>query len=166
MKFPYLAVLPVLPLLFVMSACANAKTSPDQMVQACTAINHDYALARDHADLDAFAALFAEDAVFTMQGETFAGREKILERLKPGASANFARLLINTVKVMPTSGNTATGVTYFTMFMAAEGNEPELPVTDFILFMGEYHDEYAMTDEGCKITKRNTVPMFSGAYKK
>ncbi len=165
MKNLYLAALPIIPLLFVASANANAKPSPDRMVLACTAVNHDYALARDRADQEAFASLFTEDAVFTMQGETFAGREKILERLKPGASANFARLLINTIKVTPTSSNAATGVTYFTMFMAAEGNEPELPVTDFILFMGEYHDEYVMTNEGCKITKRKTVPMFSGAYK-
>ncbi len=165
MKVTHFVALTISPLLLVFSAGANAKPYSDRMVAACTALNHDYALARDHADQAAFVALFSEEAVFTMQGETYSGREKILERLKPGASANFARLLINTIKVTQTSDYTATGVTYFTMFMASEGNEPELPVNDFILFMGEYHDEYIMTDDGCKITKRKTVPMFSGALK-
>ncbi|WP_425409814.1 nuclear transport factor 2 family protein [Hyphococcus sp.] len=165
MKLFKLATTPVMLVMMVLGAKANAETSTAEMVRACTGLNHDYAIARDTADADAFAGLFTEDAVFTMQGQTFAGREKILERLKPGASANFARLLINTVQIKPTSGDTASGVTYFTMFMAAEGNEPDLPVTDFIVFMGEYHDKYLMTGEGCKITDRKTVPMFSGALR-
>ncbi len=135
----------------------------DGLVQACTAINHDYAIARDRGDATAFAPLFTEDARFTIQGEVFAGREAILERLRPGVAANFARLLIHTVQITPHPDGSATGVTYFTMFMAADGVTPTPPIKQYMLFMGEYHDRYVYDGERCRFQSRQTVPLFSGA---
>ncbi|GAB4137445.1 MAG: hypothetical protein Tsb0016_02660 [Sphingomonadales bacterium] len=136
---------------------------PDDLTQACTAINHDYAIARDRGDAEAFAPLFTEDARFTIQGEVFAGRDAILERLRPGVAANFARLLIHTVQITPQSDGTATGVTYFTMFMAADGGTPTPPIKQYMLFMGEYHDRYIYDGAHCRFQSRQTVPLFSGA---
>jgi hypothetical protein len=133
-----------------------------QLIDACTSINHDYALARDHADREAYADLFTSDAEFIMQGETFAGIERILERIGPGNSQRFARLLVTTVDISPIDTTTATGITYFIMYMAMESGEPGLPITSFQTFMGEYHDEYKLTADGCKFTRRETKPLFIG----
>ncbi len=132
----------------------------ERLIAACTQINHDYALARDNADKEAFESLFAEDAVFTMQGEVFVGREQIVARLDLSDAQTFARLLITSVDITRTGPETATGVTYFIMFMAA--GDPTPPITEYTLFMGEYHDSYSLTPDGCKFTSRETRPLFVG----
>ena len=134
--------------------------SDELLIAACTQINHDYALARDNADKAAFEKLFAEDAVFTMQGESFVGREEIAGRLNLSDAQTFARLLITSVDITPIDSETATGVTYFIMFMAAD--DPTPPITAYTLFMGEYHDSYSLTPDGCKFTSRETRPLFVG----
>ena len=131
-----------------------------EFIAACTAINHDYALARDRADKDRFAALFTEDAVFTIQGAEFVGRDRIASRVEPDNAGNFARLLVTSIDISPIDAQTATGVTYFIMFMAS--GDPTPPISAYTLFMGEYHDRYAMTPDGCKFTRRETVPLFAG----
>ena len=153
--------LPIAVLLPGVAQHVAAQTQGDEhLIAACTRINHDYALARDNADKEAFENLFAEDAVFTMQGEAFVGRDEIVARLDLSDAQTFARLLITSVDIDPTGAETATGVTYFIMFMAAGDATP--PITDYTLFMGEYHDSYALTPEGCKFTSRETKPLFVG----
>ena len=149
--------------LFGLPACTGAQ-APDeqQLVAACTRINHDYALARDHADKEAYAKLFTGDAEFLMQGETFAGTDQIVSRLNDDGSQNFARLLITTVDISPIDATTATGVTYFVMYMAIDAANPTPPITKFMVFMGEYHDEYKLAADGCKFSRRETKPLFTG----
>jgi hypothetical protein len=141
-----------------------AAHDPDhrQLIGACTKINHDYALARDKADEEAYANLFTGDAKFVMQGETFTGTEQIVARLGDPDTRNFARLLITTVDVSPIDATTATGVTYFIMYMAIDDPDPTPPITKFMVFMGEYHDEYKLTEDGCKFSRRETKPLFTG----
>lgn len=149
--------------LFGLSACTVAQTSDDQhLVDACTGINHDYALARDHADKAAYAELFTSDAEFVMQGETFTGNEQIVDRLNGDNSRNFARLLITTVDISPIDATTATGITYFVMYMAIDNANPTPPITKYMEFMGEYHDEYKLTVDGCQFSRRETIPLFTG----
>ena len=153
--------LPAAMLLSCLSQPVVAQTEGhERLIAACTRINHDYALARDTADRETFETLFAEDAVFTMQGEAFVGRDRIVARLDLSDARTFARLLITSVDITPTDAETATGVTYFIMFMAAD--DPTPPITEYTLFMGEYHDSYALTPDGCKFTSRETKPLFVG----
>ena len=153
--------LPAMMLLSCLTPPGIAQTmSHDQLIAACTQINHAYALARDNSDKSAFESLFAEDAVFTMQGESFVGRDEIVGRLDLNDAQTFARLLITSVDITPIDAETATGVTYFIMFMAAD--DPTPPITAYTLFMGEYHDRYSLTPDGCKFTSRETRPLFMG----
>lgn len=149
--------------LFGLYACSVEQTSDAQrLVGACTKINHDYALARDHADKEAYAKLFTADAEFVMQGETFTGNAQIVDRLNGDNSRNFARLLVTTVDISPIDATTATGITYFTMYMAIDAANPTPPITKYMNFMGEYHDEYKLTVDGCKFSRRETKPLFTG----
>ena len=149
--------------IFGLTACTDTQfENPKSLVAACTQINHDYALARDHADKGAYAKLFTSDAKFLMQGEIFTGNEEIVDRLNGDNSRNFARLLITTVDISPVDATTATGVTYFIMYMAIDATNPRPPITKFMEFMGEYHDEYKMTADGCKFSRRESKPLFTG----
>jgi len=132
------------------------------IVQECTEINHQYALARDLGDTDAYARLFAEDAEFLMEGDSYRGRAELIKRLSGGESESFARLLITTVNIKDNYDGTATGVVYFIMFQTPVGNSKELPITSFNIFMGEYHDTYQQTEQGCQIVRRETIPTFLG----
>lgn len=131
-------------------------------IQDCIALNHKYALARDHGDVAAYGKLFADDAVFVMQGKAYEGKQAILERLGGSESNYFARLLITTVDITPNSATTASGVVYFTMFHTPVENSKSLPITSYALFMGEYHDRYRLTEQGCQIVRRETKPLFMG----
>ena len=161
MKSHWRLALPATILLSCLSQPVAAQSEGLQgLVAACTAINHGYALARDRADKEAFAALFTDDAVFTILGETFVGKDRIVARLDDDDAQNFGRLLITSIDISPTDARTATGVTYFIMFMAPPDAKP--PITEYTLFMGEYHDRYTMTADGCKFQSRDTIPLFVG----
>lgn len=138
-----------------------ADNSP-QLVQACTQLNHAYAIARDTGDAAAYARIFSDDAEFVMQGKTYRGKEAILARLT-GTEANyFARLLVTTVAITPLDRHSARGITYFTMFQTSQEASEQLPITAFKTFMGEYHDHYRFDGGTCRLSRRETRPLFMG----
>lgn len=148
--------------LFVIFALVLSPSVLADIVQECTAINHQYALARDLGDTDAYSRLFAEDAEFIMEGDRYRGRAELIKRLSGGESESFARLLITTVNIKDNNDGTATGIVYFIMFQAPVANSKELPITSYNIFMGEYHDTYQQTEQGCQIVRRETIPTFMG----
>lgn len=149
-------------LILCQSAAAGVvqESAAADFIQDCIAVNHQYALARDHGDTEAYGRLFADDAEFVMQGKRFQGKEAILKRLSGGESNYFARLLITTVNINDNGDGTADGVVYFTMFHTPIENSKKLPITSYTLFMGEYHDTYRRTEQGCQIIHRETIPLF------
>ena len=146
-------------LLLVQFVYADAETSKN-IVDSCTAINHKYALARDIADVNSYISLFTEDAEFIITGESFKGTEKIKQRIFDDRGKTFGRLLLTTIDITPVDEITATGITYFTMFLTTSSRTDSMPIESYNLFMGEYHDTYRMTNEGCKFTRRETRPLF------
>ena len=137
-------------------------TAAADFIQDCITVNHQYALARDHGDIAAYGRLFADEAVFFMEGEPFQGKTAILERLAGGESESFARLLISTVNITDNYDGTASGIIYFTMFQSPVEDSKVLPITSYNIYMGEYHDTYLQTEQGCKILRRETTPTFMG----
>ena len=142
---------------------ASAKEPFQTLVQACTELNHQYAFARDQGDVAAYERIFSDDAEFIMQGKTYVGKPAILTRLTGGEVRYFARLLIGTVAITPLNEFSAQGVTYFTMFQAEEGDDgSQLPISSFTTFMGEYHDSYEFESGTCRLSRRETKPLFMG----
>ncbi len=130
------------------------------IIDSCTAINHKYAFARDTSDVNSYLSLFTEDAEFIITGESFKGSEKIKQRILDDRGKTFGRLLITSIDIMPVDEITATGITYFIMFLTTASRADSRPIESYNLFMGEYHDTYRMTNEGCKFTRRETRPLF------
>ena len=128
-------------------------TWTDTTEDACRQLVMDYAWYRDHPDADAYAALFTEDAELSILGETFKGREAITQRLT--ASTGSTAHLMSTVRINKVDDDTATGVSYVTVYTAPPGPGPHT-VSGYAA-IGEYHDDFRKTDAGWQIKKRVLV---------
>lgn len=125
----------------------------DSTEDACRQLVMDYAWYRDHPDAAAYAALFTKDAELSILGETFKGREAITQRLT--ASSGSTVHLMSTVRITRLSEDSATGVSYVTVYTAPPGNGPHT-VSGYAA-IGEYHDDFSRTDAGWQIAKRVLV---------
>ena len=146
-------------LVFPIFVYADAVYEKEAAIRACTQLVTDYAYHRDRAEADHVAALFTEDAPFTLFGNTFAGREAIRQRVAAGKGGPVFRHMMSTTKIiLDESGERATGVAYVAVYQgSAEATPQSVPVEPAI---GEYHDKFVKTEEGWKIEERNFVPVF------
>ena len=144
---------------FVLVAATSWPAQAGELEQACEDLVLDYALYRDRKDADAFASLFAEDAVLTVLGNVFKGRSVIKQRLVDGRDGPVTRHMMSTIRIFAQSEDTANGVSYVTVYGAPDAQFP-LKVDGF-LSVGEYHDKFVRTDAGWKIGRRTFVPVFS-----
>ena len=119
----------------------------------CRQLIMDYAWYRDHPDADAYAALFTEDAELSILGETFKGRDAIAQRLTAASGSTVH--LMSTVRITKVDDDSATGVSYVTVYTAPPGPGPHT-VSGYAA-IGEYHDDFQKTDAGWQIKKRVLV---------
>ncbi len=118
-----------------------------------------YAVAADAGDADAFAALFAPDAVLVVVGadgverSRYAGRDELAT--VPGKLARYDRTLhlVSTHAVeVGDAGDRATGVAYCEAHHLAAG-------TDKVLFI-RYDDTYTRTGDRWLISSRTVRTLF------
>ena len=128
-------------------------TWADATEDACRQLIMDYAWYRDHPDASAYAALFTEDAELSILGETFKGRGAIAPRL-PASSGSTVHLM-STIRITKVNDDSATGVSYVTVYTAPAGAGPHT-VSGYAA-IGEYHDDFRRTDSGWQIAKRDLV---------
>ena len=128
-------------------------TWADATEDACRQLIMDYAWYRDHPDANAYAALFTEDAELSILGEMFKGRAAIAQRLT-GTSGSTVHL-ISTIRITKVDDDTASGVSYVTVYTAPAGTGPH--TVGGYAAIGEYHDNYRRTDAGWQIAKRALV---------
>jgi hypothetical protein len=123
---------------------------------ALRALVDEYAVASDTADLERFGSLFTPDAEFvlstpgTTETVTLRGREQV----KHGPSGNqmFERTFHAVHNhVVDVDGDRATGLTYCTARHLLRKSDDSLEV---ILAPIQYHDEYGLTEDGWKFTRR------------
>lgn len=124
--------------------------------QECTNLVLDYAYYRDRPEPEAFANVFAEDAVLTVGADSWTGRAAIRERLNGAENGPKYRHLMSTIRIFPVDENHATGVSYVTVYNAPKG----ATTVEGFAAIGEYHDEFVRTDEGWKIQSRRFVAEF------
>ena len=141
-------------IMVAMPSAALANAWPDE----CEAVVLDYAYYRDRPDADAVAGLFAEDAVLQVLGSEYTGREQIRGRILAGVGGPIFRHMMSTIRIFAIDDDHATGVSYVTVYSAPPGEGP-VPVDTFAA-VGEYHDQFVRTETGCKIKRRDFVPVF------
>lgn len=123
----------------------------------CSNLVNGYAFFRDRYDAERFANLFSEDAELTVAGNTWVGRENIRQRIEGLDSNSPIRHLMSTIHITPIDEFHAQGVSYATIYTGATGSTS---VEGFAV-IGEYHDEFILTEAGWKIQKRELRTVFS-----
>tara|TARA_R110002073_G_scaffold84431_1_gene201254 strand:+ start:357 stop:821 length:465 start_codon:yes stop_codon:yes gene_type:complete len=123
----------------------------------CINLVTDYAYHRDRFDAVGFSNLFTEDASLTVVGQTWVGRDQIRARIEGLDSSGKIRHLMSTIRIEPIDALHATGVSYATIYSSsADSNSVE-----GFAIMGEYHDNFVLTDAGWRISKRELKSVFS-----
>ena len=140
------------------AALAGGNPAQGSVRQACEDLVLDYAYYRDRRDAEPYAAIFAEDAVLSVLGVDYVGRDAIYRRLVEEKDPLTTRHMMSTIRIFDEGEGRATGVSYVTVWAAPAGEAPLL--ADKYLGLGEYHDEFRLTEAGWKISKRTFVPVF------
>lgn len=129
----------------------------EDVYRDCINLVTDYAYYRDQYDAVGFSSLFTEDASLTVGNQTWRGRDNIRQRIEGLDSSTTIRHLMSTIRIEPVDELHATGVSYATIYTAAAGSN----TTEGFAIMGEYHDEFVLTEGGWKIHTRVLHPVFS-----
>ncbi len=143
--------------LLLAGSAVSAPALGGEIEDACTELVMGYALYRDQFNIDAYGELFAEDAVLSVLGNEYRGRDAIRKRLEDSRGKEETRHLMSGIWITVIDERRATGVSYASIYAAAPG---ELPLEPTIPAVGEYHDEFRLTEAGWKISRRSFVPVF------
>ncbi len=133
------------------------------IVEACRSLVTEYAIARDRPNPDAYANTFARDGTLELPDQIFEGRNQIRDRLLASAQTSRSRHFMSTTQINVLSNRRATGIAYAVIYvepLSATDDAASLP-TSGPRAIGEYHDEFELTDEGWKFRSRKFVPIFS-----
>lgn len=162
--FAAVRVVSLLAMLGLNPAWAEATAEPRQAAQiklACENLVLDYATHRDQRNSQAFAQLFTDDGTLLLNGETFTGHPALAQRLE-GPSSQRSRHMMSNIRITVQDESHATGVSYALIFIgSAKAYQDSGPsqISSFTA-MGEYHDDFVLTDAGWRIAKRRFVPVF------
>jgi hypothetical protein len=123
----------------------------------CINLVTDYAYHRDRYDAVAFSNLFTEDASLKVGNGSWDGRSNIRARIEGLDSSGSIRHLMSTIRIEPIDELHASGVSYATIYTASAGSSS----TEGFAIIGEYHDNFTLTDDGWRISKRELKSVFS-----
>lgn len=112
----------------------------------------------DAGEYDALAALFTEDGEFarpTDPDNPVRGRQAIHEAFVSRPGGRVTRHVCSNLLVEALSEDRARGSMYVVLYMGEAGDTAKLGVrAKPVQLVGEYHDEYRLTDEGWRIARR------------
>ena len=147
---------PLASLLVVFLTSAPARAG--EIEAACIDLVMGYAIHRDQFNVDAYGALFTEDAVLSVLGVEYRGRQAIRKRLEEARGKELTRHLMSGVWITVLDEGRAAGISYASIYASAPDELPLEPRTPPAV--GEYHDEFQLTEDGWKISRRVFVPVF------
>ena len=110
--------------------------------------------ARRHGDL---AGLLTPDARYVRLGEELTV-ESFINWIKT-TPPNKTRHFVTPTDVKILDGNTAQGLTYYTIYLYGGDEGPPYPLEGPFV-VGEYHEQFARTNDGWKIKRREARIIF------
>lgn len=133
-----------------------------ERITDCLAIerlNADYARALDHDDLDAFLALFTEDAIYTNASRRSEGRTAIAEffRARQAGGVRTSRHVYSGLRIDFDGEDRATGTSVWLSF-AANGRPPIQSAAPFLV--ADMADVYVQGASGWQFAERHITPVF------
>lgn len=126
---------------------------------ACSKLCNQFAVFNDAGNYNDLAALFIEEGRYarpTDPDNFVSGRAAILAAFKARPKDKITRHLISNIVVTVTSPTTAQGLCYVTLFNGSTSNPAEkfgFKANSAVL-IGEYHDEFVLTEAGWKFSQR------------
>jgi uncharacterized protein (TIGR02246 family) len=143
---------------------ADESGTTNDIVAACEQLVIQYAGARDTMDREGFVGTFTQDGVLILGSQHLEGRDAIREQTNNWPENDVARHLMTNIDITPVDETTATGISYVLVIgdEREEGATGPMTVSGFRM-MGEYHDEFRLTDDGWKISRRELSVTFIGA---
>ena len=130
--------------------------------RACERLAVDFAHGVDHRETDKVVALFTPDATFERRGEVLRGQAEIRAAQEKRPKALVTRHLCTTLQVEVLDARRARGCVYFVLFRH-EGEVSGPAPLGQAETVGEYHDDYVLTDAGWRIARRVAKAAFRRA---
>lgn len=130
--------------------------------RACEELIVRYTHIADFGPGGEMVELFTEDGVWTSKETTYDGRNEI-NRFFSGRDSDQgkSRHVCTNVHVRVTSETTAEGLSYFTIYYYPE-HKPQVPDLERQpALLGEYRDEFRLTDDGWKFARRQVNISFA-----
>lgn len=143
--------------LLALTFCLIPASYASDVYTDCSNLVTEYAYYRDRFDAVGFSNLFTEDATLSVGGQTWTGRSEIRARIEGLDNSAKIRHLMSTIRIAPVDARHATGVSYATIYTGSAGSNS---VEGFAV-IGEYHDQFELTDAGWRISSRELRSVFS-----
>ncbi len=129
----------------------------DQLIEHyCARLATTYCHLVDHGQAALAADLFSDDGVWRFGGIVWNGRSAIAAGLKARQdnTGRMSRHVCTNLLVDVIGATKATGVVYLTLYRHdGPAGRAESPM-DLPTFVGEYRDEFVLTDQGWRISHR------------
>ena len=152
------------------SLCMAGQPDSDrvqQIISACGQTANSYAYIRDRLMYEAYGNLFTDDAVFAIGTAEVVRRAANIGALKSRGASETTRHFITPVPMEVTGNDSATGISYLTLYATAGAPVAGKPLgIAGPAVVGEYHDEFRMTDAGCRFSARRVKLVFTGTKPK
>lgn len=133
--------------------------------RACEKLIIQYTHLIDFGEAERVADLFAADGAWEAYRKKIKGREEIRKafRLRQMNAKRVSRHICTNISIDISGPQTASGITYFTLF-----REHRIGRHDFVPFegpkmVGDYLDQFVLTDEGWKFALRKVQIAFKMA---
>ncbi len=129
-----------------------------EIERECERLVLDFVYYSDRQDYEALARLFAPDGVMSRpSGDPLVGRDAILKSYQSRPAGRMTRHISTNIRIHVESRSRATGISYAVVFSANAGAPP----TDHFgiqadprQLIGEFEDEFVLTDDGWRIAAR------------
>jgi uncharacterized protein (TIGR02246 family) len=146
-------------LIITLLLTGHSAFATEDVYRDCTNLIYGYAYHRDQFNAEEFSNLFTEDASLTVLSNSWQGRDSIRQRIEQLKNGSSIRHEMSTIYIEVIDARHATGVSYATLYSAPAGEDTVTSPT----LIGEYRDEFLLTDEGWKIDKRVLTRKFTVA---
>ena len=142
-----------------MAAAALSFAERAEIEHACTRLCLDYSHFADSSQLDAWAALFAEDAEMTLMGQHHKGRPAIRASVNDENRDKLASFhSLSNIRIDVVSGTEANGTIGIMLYVAPKVNGIGSASALTPVAIGAYHDTYRKTADGWRFASRAFQP--------
>ena len=124
---------------------------------ACQSVSLRFGRLQDDRRYEDLPKLATSDATYTRLGEKLSLADFVawVKTMPPNKTRHF----VTTTEIDIVNKDSAKGLTYYTLYLYGGEEEPPYPLEGPFV-VGEYHEEFARTDDGWKIKAREARIIF------